>query len=90
MVALDVPSQHHKVMALFYRDWPHFLVEAHQQHSPNVIIFQLVMGDWGCFIVVCYLSLKDASSIYCVVRDVVQFPHGSELMVVGDFNTDIK
>ena len=74
VVASDATSQHRGGMAIFYRESPHFTVEAHHNHGPNVIIFQLVTGTWICFIVGCYLSPDDATSIKHTVGATEQRP----------------
>ena len=61
--APDVPSRHHGGAALFYKEAPRFAVETHQQHVPNFIIFQLVMGEWRWYVVGCYLAPSDASTL---------------------------
>eukprot|EP00978_Attheya_sp_CCMP212_P005624 scaffold12601_cov43-Attheya_sp.AAC.1 len=45
VLALDAPSNHQGGVALFWRDSPHWQVEAYQAYtSPNVVFFQLMTG----------------------------------------------
>ena len=51
VVTSDAPSQHCGVVAILYWEYLHFAVEAHQQHVPNIISFQMVTGDRNWFVV---------------------------------------
>ena len=45
VVASDAPRVHHVSMELFYQDYPHFVVEAHQKNRPNVVRFHMETGE---------------------------------------------
>ena len=63
VIATDVPSQHSGIVAVFYRTLPHFAVEDVHQFGPNVVSFQLAMGAQWWYIIGCYLSPEDTSTI---------------------------
>ena len=44
IILLDTPIRHCESMALCYKESTRFVVEAHEQHGPNAISFQLVTG----------------------------------------------
>ena len=76
VVVADAPSRHHGIVALFHRPVPYFAVEAVQQFQPNVVDFQLAMGERRWYIVGCYLSLDDTSMIESVVAALKERPRG--------------
>ena len=41
---------------MFYRPSPHYAVEAIQKFGPNVVGFQLAMGEWQWYIIGSYLA----------------------------------
>ena len=45
VIATDAPSRHCGGVALFYRSTPHFVVEAVERCGPNVVGFQVAMGE---------------------------------------------
>ena len=77
VVAMDVPSQHTGVLAVFYRASPRFSVDALQQFRPNIFSFQIVMGERQLYILRCYLAPENALTIGRVVVAVRQCPRGS-------------
>ena len=89
VVATDAPSRHRGRVAVFH--WPsqHFVVEAVQQLSPNVVGFQLATGERQWYIVVCYLAPNNTSMIESVVDALKESPRGAELLVAGDFNVNL-
>ena len=44
VVATDAPSRHRGGVALFYRPWPLFEVEAVREYGPNVLSFKVATG----------------------------------------------
>ena len=56
VVSMGVPIQDCDGVALFYRVLPCFYIKALQQFVPNVVRFQMVKGEWQCYIVGFYLS----------------------------------
>ena len=44
VVATDTPSRHRSGVALFYRPWPLFKVEAVREYGPNVLSFEVATG----------------------------------------------
>ena len=77
-------------VALFYKDSPRFLLETHQQHIPNFIRLKLVTGGQLWHVVGLYLALCNAYTLETTVADIGHWPRGTELLVVGDFNTDME
>ena len=65
---------------------PHFAVEAVQQFGSNVIGFQLAMGARRWYIIGCYLTSDDTSTIKRVVKVLRERPKGANLVVAGDLN----
>ena len=56
VVATDVLSRHRSGVAVFYQPAPHFSVDAVRKFGPNVVSFQMVMGERQWYIVGCYLA----------------------------------
>ena len=74
---------------MFYRVPPRFSVKALQQFGTNVVRLHLVKGEHQWYIIRCYLSPVDASTIECVLVAVVKRHRWTELLVALNFNTDI-
>ena len=51
VAATDAPSRHRGGVAILHRPAPYFAVEAVQQFGPNVIGFQMAMGERQWYIV---------------------------------------
>ena len=51
IVDMDVLSQHHGGVEVFYHASPRFSVEEIQKFRPNVIRFQIYTGEWRWYIV---------------------------------------
>ena len=67
VVVTDAPSRHHGGVAVFHWPAPHFAVEAVQQFGPKVVGLQLATGRRRWYIVGCYLSPNNTSTIESVV-----------------------
>ena len=87
VVAMDAPSRHHGRVAGFYGLSPHFTVEAVRQFGFNVVGFQLAMGARRWYIIGCYLTPDNTSTIESVVVALKERPRGAVLLVAGDLNT---
>ena len=74
---------------MFYRPSPLFAVEAVSQFGPNVVGLQLATGERRWYIIGCYLSPDDTSTIASVVAVLKERPRGTTLLVVGDLNTTL-
>ena len=44
VVATDAPSRHRVRVALFYRPYPLFAVEAVREYEPNILSFEVATG----------------------------------------------
>ena len=88
VVTTDAPSQHRGIVAIFHRTAPHFVVEAVQKFGQNVIGFHLETGARRWYIVVCYLTPDDTSTIERVVEAIRKRPKGAEVLVAGDLNVN--
>ena len=64
-------------------------MEAIQKFEPNVVRLQLETGGRQRYIIGCYLSSDDTSTVESVVAALKECPQGSELLVAGDFNANI-
>ena len=64
----------------------HFSVETLHKFRPKIVSFDLGMGGWKCYIVGFYLSPDNTLTIKLVVVAVGKRPHGSKMLVVGNFN----
>ena len=89
VIATDAPSRHRGGVAIFYRPAPHFAVKAVRKFGPNVIGFQLATGARRWYIVGCYLTPDNTSTIERVVKALRDRPKGAELLVVGDLNANL-
>ena len=54
---------HSSGVTVFYRTEDHFSVKGLQTYSANVSSFKLALGDRMWYIVVCYVTPYDASTI---------------------------
>ena len=68
VVATDAQSRYRGGVTIFHRPAPHFAVEAVQKFGPNVIGFQLATGARRWYIVGCYLTPDDTSTIERVLE----------------------
>ena len=89
IIATDAPSRHRSGVAMFHRPASNFAVEAVHQFGPNIVGFQLAAGERWWYIVGCYLTHDDTSTIDSVVSALKERPRGAELLVVGDFNLNL-
>ena len=89
VVMTDAPSRHRGGVAVFHRPAPHFAVEAVQKFGTNVVGFQMATGARRWYIVGCYLAPDDTLTIESVVDTLKERPMGSELLVAGDFNSNL-
>ena len=67
IIDTDTPIQHRDQVAVFCRPAPHFVVEAIQKFGPNVVGFQLEMGERQWYIVGCYLDPNNNLTIESAV-----------------------
>ena len=65
-------------------------MEAFHCHGVNVVRFQLALGDRQWYIMECYFSPDDASTIEDVIAAIGKRPRGAALLVVGNFNTNLS
>ena len=89
VVATDAPSRHRCGVAIFYRSGPNLAVEALKKFGPNVIGFQLAKGAHRWYIVGCYLTPDDTSTMERFVEALWSQPKGVELLVAGDLNANL-
>ena len=76
ILVIDTPRRHQGGINVFYRDAPHFQVEAYQQHSTNVESFQVASRGWRWFTVGCYITRDDVAMIEGVVAAIGKKPTG--------------
>ena len=86
VVAMEAPGAHIGNISVFYRVSEHFYVEVLQTYRTNVISFQLALGNRWRYIVGCYLTPYNASTIEDVVAAIGKQPEGVTLLVVVNFN----
>ena len=89
VIATDVPSQHQGRVTVFYRDFLQFMVESQWHFTPSVFSLHLVLGGRRWYIVGCYLTPYDASTINNIVTAIRQSPRRNELLMAGDFNVNL-
>ena len=89
VVKTDTLSRHRGGVVIFHRPAPHFAVEAARKYGPNMIGFQLVTGEWRWYIVGCYLTPDNTSTIERVAEALRDQPKGEDLLVSGDLNTNL-
>ena len=89
VVVTDAPSQHRGGVAVSHQTAPHFAVESVHKFGPNVVGFQLAMGERRGYIVGCYLAPDNALTIESVVAALKERPRGAELLLVGGFNSNL-
>ena len=81
--------QHCDGVSVFYREADNFTPEVLRLHRPKFVSFQLVSGGQRWHVVGCYISPDDASTIEAVVSTIIQHPRREQLLVAGDFNTNL-
>ena len=90
VIETDAPSRHRGGVALFYRSKPHFVVEAVEKFSPNVLGFQLATGARRWYIVGVYIAPEDTETMERVVAAIRKKPRGAELMVAVDLTPTLR
>ena len=65
------------------------MVEAVERCGPNVMVFQVAMGERRWHIVGAYVAPEDEVTMETVIAAIGRKPPGADLMVAGDFNVDI-
>ena len=90
VVAIDATSRHRGGVSVFYWPAPHFAVEAVRRFGTNVVGFQMATGERRRYIVGCYLSPDDTSTIESVVAALKERPQGAELLATGYFNVKLS
>ena len=90
VIALDAPRHHRQGMALVYKYSLQFAVDYHQQRGPNVISFQLVMGEQRWHVFSCYLVPHDTSTLERVIAEISHRPRGANLFITGNFSTYLE
>ena len=65
-------------------------MDAFQQFGSNVIGFQMVIEERQWYIVGCYLTPDDTSTIESVVAALKERPQGAKLLVMGDMNVKLS
>ena len=63
IVALDKPSKYRGELLLFHQLAQNFSVEAIQKFGPNAVGFHLVTGERRWYIMGCYLTPNNTSTI---------------------------
>ena len=89
VIATEAPSRHRGGVALFYLSTPHFIVEVVERCGPNVMVFQVAVGERQWHIVGAYVAPENKVTMETVVAAMGRKPPGAELTVAGDFNVDI-
>ena len=89
VVYMGAPIRHCSGVAVFRRVLPRFSVMALQQFGTNVVRFQLMTRERQWYIVGCYLSPDDTLTIDCFLVAVRKRPRCSELLVAGNFNSNL-
>ena len=90
VIATDSPSRHCNRVAVFYWPSPCYAVEAIHHFRPNAIGFHLTTGELRWYIVGCYLTPDDTSTIESVVAALKERPQGAKLLVMGDMNVKLS
>ena len=60
-----------------------------QKFGENVVIFQLATRWQQWYIIRCFLVLDDTSKVESVIAALKERPQGLELLLAGDFNTNL-
>ena len=80
---------HQGFVAVFYCEAEHFTLETLCLNVPNVVRFNLANGQQWWHFVGCYISPDNASNIEDVIAAIISQPWENDLLVFGDFNTDL-
>ena len=83
------PSPHRGGITIFFCKADHFTLEALRLHSPSVVNFKLISGGQRWHVVDCCIAPDEASTIDAVVAAIGHHPHGEELLVAREFNSDL-
>ena len=74
---------------MFYQPSPQCVVEAIQKFVLNVVVFQLETGEQRWYIIRCYLTPDNTSTIESVIAALKNRPRGSDLLVAADLNANL-
>ena len=74
VIATEAPIRNHSGVAVFYHPSPRYAVEDIQKFGPNIIGFQLAMGERRWYIIKCYLAPDDTSMIESAVAVLMERP----------------
>ena len=75
---------------MFYHEADYFTLEELRLHGPKVASFQLAPRGKRWYAVRCYITPDDDSTIEAVVAATSQKPCGADLLVIGNFNSDLE
>ena len=89
VVSMVAPNRHCGGVAVFYGVLPQFSVMALQQFRIIIVRFHMMTRERQWYIVGCYLYPDDASNSECVLAAVRKRPRWSELLVAGNFKSDL-
>ena len=76
IVTMDAPIRHRAGVAVFCRPSPQYVLKAIQQFGPNVVVFQMDIGERRWYIIGCYLAADDAFTIERVITSLRERPRG--------------
>eukprot|EP00978_Attheya_sp_CCMP212_P011677 scaffold28947_cov48-Attheya_sp.AAC.3 len=90
VIASEAPSKHQGGIAVFWRDSPHWQIEAYQAFGPNVVSFQLTTGRrerW--YVVGAYIPPHDTAALEYVSKALEARPEGVDPILIGDLNANL-
>ncbi len=92
MILLKAASPHQGGVALLWRELEDqgFLVEAVHITSPNILTFQLVMGEDRFFIIGAYIPPADTTGVDDLCAAWAKCPPNCKLLLLGDLNFDFR
>jgi hypothetical protein len=89
VLAMDAPSVHQGGIAVFWRNSPHWQVEAYRTYGPNVASFQLTSGKRRWYVVGEYILPADTVTLEQVSKALDERLEGVEPILLGDLNANL-
>ncbi len=92
MISSKAASPHQGGVALLWRELEDqgFLVEAMHITSPNILTFQLIMGEDQFFVIGAYIPPADTTGVDALRAAWAKCPPNCKPLLLGDLNFDFR
>ena len=90
VVTTDAPSTRQGGIALCWKESEHYEVGETKIWGPNVLTFELVMGEDLCYVVGAYIPPSNLSTLEHVESAWWQCPKGCKPLLIRDLNINLE